>query len=74
MKSKSSTFIDRLVREPERKQITSISRTTAWELERKNLFPKRRKLHANSDAVAWLLSELIDWVQSRELAAPEQTQ
>lgn len=31
---------DRLVREAERKSITSISRTTAWQLERKGAFSK----------------------------------
>ena len=47
---------DRLVREAERKNITSISRTTAWQLERKGLFPKRRQLYPQSNHVGWLLS------------------
>jgi predicted DNA-binding transcriptional regulator AlpA len=37
--------VDRLIREPERKRLTSVCRTGAWELEKKGLFPKRRKLH-----------------------------
>ncbi|MBO1270843.1 AlpA family phage regulatory protein [Shewanella sp. 4t3-1-2LB] len=58
---------DRFVREAERKAITSVSRTTAWSLERQGLFPRRRKLHANSTAVGWLLSELVAWVRNREI-------
>ncbi|MGL4612340.1 MAG: AlpA family phage regulatory protein, partial [Shewanella sp.] len=47
------TVTDRLVREAERKKITSISRTTAWSLERKGLFPKRRQLYPQSTSVGW---------------------
>lgn len=59
--------IDRLVKEPERKSITSISRVQAWKLEQKGLFPKRRRLTPSGSSVAWLLSELVEWVQSREV-------
>lgn len=58
---------DRLVREAERKSITSICRTSAWTLEKKGLFPKRRQLYPQSKAVGWLLSELVDWVVSRQV-------
>ncbi|MBH0018640.1 MULTISPECIES: AlpA family phage regulatory protein [unclassified Pseudoalteromonas] len=63
----TTQFTDRLVREAERVKITSVSRTSAWLLEKKGLFPKRRKLHADSDRVCWLLSELLEFVQSREV-------
>lgn len=63
----TTQFTDRLVREAERVKITSVSRTSAWNLEKKGLFPKRRKLHADSDRVCWLLSELQEFVQSREV-------
>ncbi|MGS0498942.1 helix-turn-helix transcriptional regulator [Pseudoalteromonas mariniglutinosa] len=63
----TTQFTDRLVREAERVKITSVSRTSAWTLEKKGLFPKRRKLHADSDRVCWLLSELLEFVQSREV-------
>lgn len=59
---------DRIVREAERKKITSVSRTTAWALERKGLFPKRRQLYPHSSAIGWLLSELNEWVASRGFA------
>ncbi|ABE53610.1 Prophage CP4-57 regulatory [Shewanella denitrificans OS217] len=48
---------DRLVRENERKQITTLSRSRTWELERLGLHPIRTKLGVNS--VAWLLSDLL---------------
>lgn len=50
---------DRLVREGERKTITTISRTQAWVLEQKGAFPKRKKLGASC---AWLLSDLLIWI------------
>ncbi|CZU56923.1 MULTISPECIES: helix-turn-helix transcriptional regulator [Enterobacteriaceae] len=50
---------DRLVREKERQQITSISRSQAWKLERAGLFPKRKQL--GNSSCAWLLSDLLVW-------------
>ncbi|WP_406732154.1 AlpA family phage regulatory protein [Vibrio scophthalmi] len=55
--------IDRLVREEERLYITSISRSHAWVLEQKGLFPRRIVLGSRS--VAWKLSELEAWIESR---------
>jgi len=66
MRTSNLTLTDRIVREAERKEITSISRTTAWSLERKGLFPKRRQLYPHSTSVGWLLSELMEWVSSRQ--------
>ncbi|EGQ8447177.1 TPA: helix-turn-helix transcriptional regulator [Vibrio alginolyticus] len=54
---------DRLVRESERRLITSISRSQAWKLEKQGLYPKRVKLGSRS--IAWRLSELLDWVETR---------
>jgi prophage regulatory protein len=58
---------DRLVREKERKLITGVSRTTAWTLERKGLFPKRRELIPGGSEVAWSFIELIKWIESRKV-------
>ncbi len=57
---------DRLIREKERLKLTSISRSQAWVLEQKGLFPKRRKLGNRS--VAWVLSEIVEWIADRENA------
>ena len=61
-----TTLEDRLVREKERQFITQLSRTSAFILEKKGLFPKRRRLSPGGQGVAWLLSELLDFVNSRE--------
>lgn len=51
---------DRLVKDQERKKITTLSRTQTWKLEREGLHPKRRRLSTNS--VAWLLSDLLWYI------------
>ena len=56
--------MDRIIREPECRQLTGLSRTTRWVLERRGLFPTRRRLTANS--IGWLESELHAWMASRE--------
>ena len=56
--------MDRIVREPECKRLTGLSRTTRWELERRGQFPARRRLGTNS--VGWLESELQAWVAGRQ--------
>ncbi|WP_144211414.1 helix-turn-helix transcriptional regulator [Shewanella donghaensis] len=65
MTTSNQTLPDRIVREAERKTITTISRSTAWTQERKGTFPKRRKLSPHNNTVGWLLSELNEWVTSR---------
>jgi prophage regulatory protein len=61
---------ERLIREPERKNLTSVCRTTAWTLEQKGLFPKRRRLHPSGSTVCWLLSEINLWIKEREIVNP----
>lgn len=56
---------DRLIREKDRQRITSISRTTAYTLEKANKFPARKPLGRNS--CAWLLSDLLLWVRNPPL-------
>ncbi|EGR0550176.1 AlpA family phage regulatory protein [Vibrio cholerae] len=55
---------DRLIREKERLQLTTISRTQAWRLEKLGLFPKRIRLGSRS--VAWRLSEITKWLNSQQ--------
>ena len=57
------TKIDRFIREAERRQITSLSRSQWWRMERQGLAPKRHRISAN--AVAWLETELLQWVAKR---------
>lgn len=64
LSDRSTQPTERLVREEERKQITSISRSQAWVLEQRGLFPKRIKLGNRS--VCWKLSELLAWVEEQK--------
>jgi predicted DNA-binding transcriptional regulator AlpA len=58
--------LDRFTRVPEVERITGLSRTTIWRLERRNEFPRRRRLSAN--AVGWLESEIRAWMAERSAA------
>lgn len=54
---------ERIVREADRRYVTAISRTKAWQLEKEGLFPKRIRLGNRS--VGWKLSELLEWVENQ---------
>jgi prophage regulatory protein len=54
---------ERLVREVERKLITSLSRSRTTQLENEGKHPKRRVLGNNS--VAWLLSDLLLFIHKK---------
>lgn len=53
--------IDRIVREPERRQITGRSRTAWFYDEQRGQVPRRIKIGARSSG--WRLSELQSWVR-----------
>ncbi|MGQ3663194.1 helix-turn-helix transcriptional regulator [Citrobacter braakii] len=53
---------DRIIREKERRQITTISRTTAWELEQEDAYPQRLKI--GKAGAGWLLSDLLHWMRT----------
>lgn len=54
---------DKILREPEVLDIISCSSPTLRRLEKKGLFPSRRKI--GSRAVGWLQSEVMAWVSKR---------
>ena len=58
---------DRLIREKDRKQLTTLSRSQVWLLEQKGQFPKRRKLYDGGNINVWLLSEIMAFIESREV-------
>ena len=58
---------ERIIFEKERRQKTGISPTTAWRLEKKHEFPKRRQITAGR--VGWFESEINDWIASRQVTA-----
>lgn len=54
---------ERLLRTAEVLQRTGMSRTTQWRLEKAGAFPRRRLVCGGS--VAWLESEIVEWIRSR---------
>ena len=59
--------IDRIMREPEVKHVTGLSRTTRWRLARKGKFPKLRELAPNCKGN--LESEIRAWLAERPASA-----
>jgi prophage regulatory protein len=59
----ATTEPDRIVREPECKKRSGLSRTTRWRLEREGKFPKRVKITEFSHG--WLDSKLNKWIVER---------
>ncbi len=52
-----------ILREPEVKRMTALSRVTRWRMENAGKFPSRVQLGANS--VGWRKDEIEDWLESR---------
>ncbi len=57
------TLPERIVRAKELHELTGLSRTTIWRMERKGEFPTRVPLSGNS--VGWRYSEVIEWMKLR---------
>jgi prophage regulatory protein len=58
---------DRIIREPERRRKTGISRAWWYELEARGEVPPRRQLSAR--ATGWWESEIDAWIASRPVVA-----
>lgn len=52
-----------MLRFPDVRERTGLSRTTVWRLERRGQFPAHRQLSANT--VGWLEEEVTAWIRSR---------
>jgi prophage regulatory protein len=61
---------ERLIREPEAKAMTGLSRTRRWEMEKAGTFPKRRIL--GHRCAGYLLSEVLEWMRSRPTSTYEE--
>jgi prophage regulatory protein len=48
------------------REITGLSRSTTWRLERAGKFPARRRLSNNT--VGWLASDISRWLATRPTA------
>lgn len=54
---------DKIIRTKEVQELTGLSRTSIWRMERNEEFPARVQLSAGS--VGWRLSEVEHWINSR---------
>jgi len=52
---------ERFIREPECKEITGLSKTTRWRMEKAGEFPTRERI--GSRICAWRLSEINAWME-----------
>jgi prophage regulatory protein len=62
---------DDLVPEPECKQISKLSSTARWRLEKQGKFPKRIKIgdpDAQNGRIAWSRAEIAAWLADRMAA------
>ncbi|MEZ5536411.1 MAG: AlpA family phage regulatory protein [Thiolinea sp.] len=59
----NQTLPDKILRAKEVQDMTGLSRTTIWRLERKGEFPARVPLGAGS--IGWRYREILNWVNSR---------
>ncbi len=57
----TDTVMDRIVREPEARQISGLSRSQRYRLEREGKFPKKRAI--TGSLYGYRLSELMAWVE-----------
>ncbi len=57
---------DRFIRPSEIQSITGLSKTTVWRLEGKKAFPRRHQI--SPGAVGWRLSEVLNWMETRQQA------
>lgn len=60
----NSSLPDRILRAKEVQDMTGLSRTTVWRLERKGQFPARVILGANS--IGWRFLEVNEWILNRK--------
>lgn len=58
---------ERFIRLPEVLNVTGLSRASVYRLEKAGLFPRRLKLTENT--VAWKLTDIRAWMESRVEAA-----
>ena len=59
----ATNAVTRILREPEVRRLTGVSRITRWRWEREGQFPKRLQLSTN--VVGWREDEVLAWINSR---------
>jgi len=58
-----------IYRAKELQQVTGLSRSTIWRLEKEGNFPHRLKISAG--CVGWKKSEIDEWINGRQLVGGE---
>lgn len=59
----------RLIRLPEVRGLTGLCKSDIYRMEAAGDFPSRRRLSGRT--VAWLLSDVMDWIQNRPTVTEE---
>jgi len=59
-----SNLPERIVRTKELLELTGLSRTTIWRMEKAGTFPNRVSLGEAS--IGWRYSEVSEWIEKRE--------
>ena len=53
----------KVIRQKQAIELTGLSRTSLWRLERAGMFPLRRRI--GRQAVGWLASDIDEWLATR---------
>ena len=61
---------DRIINKRERSELTNISETTWWRMDKAGLVPRRVQL--TPGRVGYRLSEILDWMNTRGTCNPQE--
>lgn len=62
-------YSNKLIRIKKVQEITGLSKSYIYQLVKQEIFPSSILLIEGGSAVAWLESDVLDWVESRVLAS-----
>ncbi len=65
--SEIAEAITRIIGQKDVQQMTNLSRTTLWRMEREGHFPRRLRL--SNTRVGWKAQEVVEWIESRPRGA-----
>ena len=60
---------NKFISNPTVKEMTGLSNVTRWRMEKRGEFPRRRQISPNR--VAYLESEVLEWMDSRPASSSE---
>lgn len=71
MQNENTVFNNKLIRIKTVVEITGLSKSYIYQLQDKGLFPKSVQIVPDGKAIAWVLSEINDWIDLRIQARDE---